>query len=104
MAGTLLVLAFIAIEQRVHRAGVVRFGMADNNQVNLVETNGCFDLGKELIGKGRFNGIDQSCFLLTTHYVRVVGRAIVRRKKLVKNFQVRVPDADPENIIGYLNK
>ena len=74
--------------------------VVDNHQVDIIEANTLFDLGKKFFSKGGLDGIDQGDFLVPFYNIRIVGGAIVRRKKLIKNLQLCVSDTNPENIVG----
>ena len=81
---------------------MVGFCMVDNHQVDIIEADTFIDLGKKFFSKGGLDGIDQGCFLAPFYNIRIIGRAIMRREKLIKNLQLCVPDTNPENIVGDL--
>jgi len=89
-------------KQAAQGSGMVWLGMVDDNQINLVQADRSFNFVEKFIGKRCLNGIDQSDFLLTTNHIRIIGRAVVRREKFIKNFQLGMPDTDPENIVSNL--
>jgi hypothetical protein len=90
----------VSLQKRDQCPGVVRLGVVDNDDVDLLQGDQFLEFAQECLGEGRLDRVDQRGLGVAANQVRIVGRAVVGRKKVVKNLQFRVLGSDPMNSRG----